>query len=304
MRSSLEVSWSLSFLAWLGAAACCCGSSGARAGKMATSALEKLGLADASGERKPMARGTSASANSSRLELMATMASEFGMFPVGPGPSLLFYDARTPKNRCLFGSGGGSGDGDLHAGTVDFHGQQTAPRIGYSFLHGGSRLGLDQHHHTAAATRPANLPGEGALTARALDNAVDGLGRNGGQVPFAKIPFLAHQTAGLGPIGLFERNAHRLRHFGDPLEVGPHLLLAVDMGLEYLPIVDPRLPRFAGVAEHQAFFELSYVQTQFHSALAARWQLDRRRSAACGRIVYPGPRGHLDVRAYGIAADV
>src|SRR5262249_37485977 len=107
MRSSLEASWSLSFLAWLGGAACCCGSSGARAGKVAISALEKLGLEDASGERKPMARGTSASANSSRLELMATMASEFGMFPVGPGPSLLFYDARTPKNRCLFGSGGG-----------------------------------------------------------------------------------------------------------------------------------------------------------------------------------------------------
>src|SRR6516164_1123495 len=131
MRSSLEASWSLSFLAWLGAAACCCGSSEARAGKMATSALEKLGLADASGERKPMARGTSASANSSKLELMATMASEFGMCPVGPGPSPLFYDALTPKNRCLFGSGWGwSGDGDLHAGTVDFHGQQTAPGIG------------------------------------------------------------------------------------------------------------------------------------------------------------------------------
>src|SRR5215471_2152159 len=271
---------------------------------MATSALEKLGLADASGERKPMARGTSASANSSRLELMATMASEFGMFPVGPGPSLLFYDARTPKNRCLSEAAGGSGDGDLHAGTVDFHGQQTAPRIGYSFLHGGSRLGLDQHHHTAAATRPANLPREGAFTTRAFDNVVDGLGRNGGQVPFAKIPFLAHQTAGLGPIGQLERNAHRLRHFGNPLEVGPHLLLAVDMGLEYLPIVDARLPWFAGVAENQALFELAYVQTQFHSTLAARRQLDRRRSPECGRIVILGTGGHLDDDAFGIAADV
>src|SRR5262245_46545396 len=176
MRSSLEASGSLSFLAWLGAAACCCGSSEVRAGKMATSALEKLGLADTSGERKPMARGTSASANSSRLELMATMASEFGMFPVGPGPSLLFYDAPTPKNRCLVRERRGSEDGNLHAGTVDFHGQQTAPGVGYGFLHARPRVGLNQHHHPPAAARPANLPREGAFAARAFDNAVNGLG--------------------------------------------------------------------------------------------------------------------------------
>src|SRR5215467_7498192 len=271
---------------------------------MATSALEKSGLAEASGERKPMARGTSASANSSRLEQMVTMASEFGMFPVGPGPSLLFYDARTPKNRCLLYAAGRSGDGDLYPRTVDFHGQQAAACIGYGFLHAGSRLRLDQNHYATAAARPANLPREGAFSTRAVNNAVDGLGRNGRQVPFAKIPFFAHQAAGFIPIRLFEGQAHGLCHFGDPLKVASHRFLTVDMRLENLPVVYTRLPGLAGVAENQALFELAHVETQFHPALATRRQLNRRRSSERGRVVILGAGGHFDDDTLGIAADV
>src|SRR5262245_49634535 len=138
-----------------------------------------------------MARGTSASAKSSKLEPMAAMASAFGIKSRGPGPFSLFYDARSTKNRCLDGLRG-SGDGDLDAGTVNFHGQQLAARLGYGLFHALPLVWLDQQHHAAAATRAADLSGKGAFPARSFDDAVDGSGGNRRQVPFAEVPLLAH----------------------------------------------------------------------------------------------------------------
>src|SRR5262249_10768225 len=157
-------------------------------------------------------------------------------------------------------SGEGSGDGDLDAGAVNGHGKELAAGIGNGLLDAGPGFRFDQHYYATTAARAADFSRKRAFPACALYDAIDRFRGNRRQIAFAEVPLFAHEAAGFRPIGFLERDAHGLRHFRNTLEIGANLLLAVDVGLEDFPVVDTRLPRLAGVAKHQASFELAGIE--------------------------------------------
>src|SRR6516225_4547828 len=110
---------------------------------------------------------------------------------------------------------------------------------------------FDQQDHATPTTRPTDLARQSALASRAFDDAVDRLGGNRRQIPLTEAPFLAHQAAGSGPVGLFERCAQFLSNFRDPCEIVENAPAAIDMCLKDIPVVDGRLPRVPGVAQYQ-----------------------------------------------------
>src|SRR5215471_5395786 len=199
---------------------------------------------------------------------------------------------------------GASGDSDLDAGPVNFHGEKLAASVGNSFLNADPGVRFDQHYYATAAARAANFSRQRAFPARALDDAIDCFRGNCRQIAFAKIPFFAHQAAGFFPIGFLECDAHGLRHFRDALEIGANLLLAVDVRLEYFPVVDARLPRLAGVAKYEAPFEFASVEAQFNTAFATGRKFDSSGAAECRRIVVLRSGGNFDDDPFRVAADV
>src|SRR5207244_8104464 len=67
------------------------------------------------------------------------------------------------------------------------------------------------------------------------------------QVFLAEGPFLAHQASYSVPVAALQRFAQFLSNGGDTLQVVLHFLLAVDLGLKHLPVVDARAPRFSRI---------------------------------------------------------
>ena len=116
-------------------------------------------------------------------------------------------------------AGFGSGDVDLNAGTIQFHGQELAAGVDHRGLDAFARVGLDQQHHAPTAARAADLSGERAFAAGAFDDAVDCLGGDRRKIAFAEAPLFAHQTAGIGPVGFFEGAAQLLRNFRNARQI-------------------------------------------------------------------------------------
>src|SRR5579863_4215528 len=83
-----------------------------------------------------------------------------------------------------------------------------------------------------------------------------------------------------------------------------YFLIAVDMRLEHFPIVDSRLPRLSGVAQHQAIFELANIQSQLDAPLAARRRFNRGRSAKRRRIMILRAGRNFDYDGFRVAADM
>src|SRR5258707_5961191 len=121
----------------------------------------------------------------------------------------------------------------------------------------------------ATATGSADFTCQRAVAASVVDNPVNGLRGDGGQVPFAEGPLFAHQAPSLGPVGFFESQAHFLSYFGNALEAVLHSALAADVRLEDFPVVDAVLARLAGVSDHHAALEFVEIHAQFDAMLTA-----------------------------------
>src|SRR5258708_12225753 len=107
---------------------------------------------------------------------------------------------------------------DLDTMAVNGHGQDFAAGFTNGLFHAFAGARLNQKDDAAAATRSANFSRQRAVTASVVDDPVDGLGRNGGQVSLAEGPFLAHEAASFLPIALFHGHAPFLRHFRNTLQ--------------------------------------------------------------------------------------
>src|SRR6266700_3658797 len=88
------------------------------------------------------------------------------------------------------------------------------------------------------------------------------------------------------------------------LQVCLDLPFSVNVRLENFPVVDPRLPRLSRVTQHKPLLELAYVKPQLHSALSARRQFNRRRTAECRWIMILRTSGNANHDSFRIAADM
>src|ERR1700690_3654589 len=201
-------------------------------------------------------------------------------------------------------AGVGSGDVDLNAGTIQFHGQELAAGVDHRGFDAFARVGLDQQHHAPTAARAANLSCERAFAAGAFDDAVDCLGGDRRKVAFAEAPLFAHQTAGIGPVGFFEGAAQLLRNFRNARQIVVNLCVPVDVLLENVPVVDGGFPRFAGVTKNETALELREIDAELGPAFATRRQLDGGGATEGRGIVILGAGGNTDHDGFGVTTDV
>src|SRR5712692_2295091 len=193
---------------------------------------------------------------------------------------------------------------DLDALAVDGHGQNIGARLLNGGLHAIPGVWLDQKDHTATATGSADFACQSAVAAGVVDDPVNGLRGNGGQVSLAEGPFLAHQAAGFGPVRFFESKAHLLSNFGNTLEAVLHGALAADMRLEDFPVVDTMLARLAGVTDHDTALEFVEIDAQFDAMLTTGREFYGRGATECRRVVILSSGGNTDDDGFRVAADV
>src|SRR5258705_3729454 len=93
---------------------------------------------------------------------------------------------------------------DWDALAVDGNGQTLGTRLTNGLFHTFPGVWFDQEDHTAASARSADLARQRAIATGVVDDPVDGLRRDRGQVSLAEGPLFAHQAAGFGPVGFFE----------------------------------------------------------------------------------------------------
>ena len=171
-------------------------------------------------------------------------------------------------------------------------------------------LGVGAEEAAAGLARAGRVPGrfepvdEGQSFSVLVDYAIDHRSRNRGQISPPQRPLLVHQAAQFRPAVADERRAHLARHVCDLLEIFLHAPPAVDVILEHFPIVDARLPRLAGVAEHQPPVELLQIARQRFAPFATGCQMDGHGPAERGRIVVLRPRRHANDDCFHVAADV
>src|SRR2546422_9060291 len=151
---------------------------------------------------------------------------------------------------------------------------------------------------------PQTLPASAPLRRGAVDNAVDGLRRDRGQISLAEGPLFLHQAASFGPVGFFECQAHLLSDVGNALQAVLHGELAADVRLVDFPVVYAVLARFPGIADHHTALEFVQVHAQFNAMLTAGWEFDGSGAAEGRRVVILGSGGHIDDDGFGVAADV
>src|SRR5690242_10294313 len=106
---------------------------------------------------------------------------------------------------------------DVDAPPVDGCSQNFAASLGDGPFDAIARFRLNQEDNAPASARTAHFSCESAIAAGVLDDTIDRLGRDCGQVPFAEGPLLAHPAASFLPVWLLESHAHVLGDFGNPL---------------------------------------------------------------------------------------
>src|SRR4029077_5211433 len=91
---------------------------------------------------------------------------------------------------------------------------------------------------------------------------------------------------------------------GNFLHAVLHREPAVNVRFKNVPIIDPMLAWLAGVAHHDAAFQLIQIQSQLHTMFSARGQLDGRSAAKSWRIVVLRSGGHADDYGFRVTADM
>src|SRR5207248_5751001 len=112
-----------------------------------------------------------------------------------------------------------------------------------------------------------------------FNDAVDGFGRDGGEVAFTEGPFLPHEASGFPPVGPLKSDAHALGNLGNSLETLLHGALAPDLRFENFPVVDAMLAGLARIADHHAALQLIKIDAKLDAMLTAGRQLNRSGTA-------------------------
>ena len=137
----------------------------------------------------------------------------------------------------------------------------------------GERLANGRHvaraapGRTGSRRRPRRTPWPPvapAAMARAISESIAG-GRDARREALAVLPFGRQAGGGRVPVAAGERLAHRGGGVADPLEAIEDVLIAVDVPLGDLPVVGAGIARLAGVAEHDAPFELLRIDIERHA---------------------------------------
>src|SRR4029077_9560998 len=99
------------------------------------------------------------------------------------------------------------------------------------------------------------------------------------------LPFFTKQARHFVPISARYGRVHGAGNFGDSLKIAEHALVSVDVGLEDLPIVNSRLPRRAGIGEHETSFDFFRRYGERLPMYAVGIKMNRADPSVEGRIV-------------------
>ena len=100
-----------------------------------------------------------------------------------------------------------------------------------------------------------------------------------------------------------QRCTHLHGRIADAVEDLKYLLIAVNMSFCDLPIVRPRISRFACVADGDAAFECSDINVESLAFDAGRSEFDRCHAAVLGRIVVLKSGRNTDHLTFDICCD-
>src|SRR6185437_14523529 len=98
-------------------------------------------------------------------------------------------------------------------------------------------LRFGEKDHTSAAPGAADLGCQRTLAQCDRDELFDHRGADPWGVSLAQLPFFTDQLGHLFPVGHGKRMMHGAGNLADPLKVVEDFFVAVDVRLEYFPIV-------------------------------------------------------------------
>src|SRR5262245_55062228 len=127
-------------------------------------------------------------------------------------------------------------------------------------------LGRTVAEEAATAARAAHFGRSRARARGSGDQIVDRRRRHTRGEPLAVVPLDGDVLADGGPVAARERRSQRHRRVADAFEAVEDLAIAVDVPLEDLPVVRSRVPRRAGVGEHDPALELVGVHVEADAA--------------------------------------
>src|SRR5271165_5988077 len=119
-------------------------------------------------------------------------------------------------------------------------------------LHALPRAFLNQGNNAASSSRTANLCRPCAVLLGHSDQFVDERRGDAWRVRAPQLPFFAQQAFHVVPLPPGERAMHGLRNARNLLKVANHLFIPIDVLLQDLPVVNPRLSRRSGVEKRKA----------------------------------------------------
>lgn len=194
-------------------------------------------------------------------------------------------------------------DANGHPAAVEAQREDLTTASGDGAFDRGAGIGFDEQRDAASATRAVHFSCESTGTARSGDYAIDDWRADGWQIPATVIPLFLHQAPDFAPLPAFEGGAHGLRDLGNDFEIAEYATVAIYVRAIYFPIVDSRLARLAGVANHDAAFEFIEIDFQRFPADAAGLEMDGRGAAECRREMILRASGNFDDDGFDIAAD-
>ena len=192
----------------------------------------------------------------------------------------------------------------VNSSAIDAQRQQRSARGDDSGFDAFARIWVNHESDAPTAPSAADLSGKRALAARRRNYLVDQGSRDCPQIAATKIPFFLHQAANLAPFVSLESVSDALRDDRDFFQVLRNAPVAIDVPLEYFPVVDSMLPGFSCVTQDEAELEFVEIAAEGFTPLAARRQDNGGSAAECRRVMVLRACRDTDDDCLDVAADV
>src|SRR6476659_11076383 len=153
---------------------------------------------------------------------------------------------------------------------------------------------LREKDHTTTATGAADLGSQRSLAERHGNELLDHRRADSGRVGFAQLPFFADQFSHQLPVRHGKRMMHGPRNLTDPLKVVEDFLVAVNVRLKYLPVVDPGLPRRSGIDQNKPPVQVLWGHAYSGMVNPIRVEVNRAYAAIERGIVILASSRHFD----------
>src|SRR5580700_8792999 len=126
------------------------------------------------------------------------------------------------------------------------------------------------------------------------DQFIDQWGGDAGCIGATELPFFAQKPSHVLPCAAGHGVVHGARDFRNAFEVAEHVAIAIDVSLEDLPIVNPRLSGSSGVGQHEARLDLFRHDRYGFAMDAICIEMNCAHSAIEGRVVVLATGGNRD----------